>query len=64
MGTGEKKKEVLITALRPGDQIQITEAIPVNGGPIQEHVELQRNGQRLTLTREGKGSRICLADGS
>ena len=32
LGTGTKN-EVLITALRPGDQVQITEAIPVDGGP-------------------------------
>ena len=63
LGTGEAS-EVLITALRPGDQIQITEAIPVDGGPIEEHVELNREGRRLSLTREGTGSRVCLSDGS
>jgi len=60
LGTG-KEHEVLITALRPGDQIQITEAIPVGGGPKREHLELKRKDRSLSVTRLGNGSRVCLA---
>ncbi len=63
LGTG-KNKEVLITSLRPGDQIQVTEAIPIGGGAPREHMELRRDGRTLTVTRLGNGSRICMADAS
>ena len=56
--------EVLITALRPGDQLQITEAIPVGGGPVEERMELQRDGRQLSVTRLGHASRVCLNDAS
>ncbi len=63
LGTGPRS-EVLITALRPGDQIQITEAIPPNGGAPREHLELRRGGRSLTVTRLGQSSRVCMADAS
>jgi hypothetical protein len=61
LGTGPDG-EVLLGSLRPGEQIQITEAIPIRGGQPQEYLRIERDGKSLSIIRNGDGARVCYDD--
>jgi len=61
LGTGPEG-EVLFSSLRPGEQIQIIEAVPIRGGTPREHLRIDRQGRSLSITRIGTGSKVCYDD--
>ncbi len=54
-----KEQESVLVHLQPGDTLEIVEATHKTTGVRSEHLRVTRDGQFLSVTREGKGSKVC-----
>jgi len=61
LGTGDAAEAVFAT-LKPGDQLNIVEAIRTKDGLRSEHMSIRRGHRTLSITRDGSSTRVCYAE--